>query len=86
MSPVIDYYLAPQSPWAYLGHAAFAALARDAKARVNVLPVDLGAVFSVSGGLPLGQRSAQRQAYRRVELTRFSAQLGVPLNLAPPTA
>ena len=83
MSPVIDYYFAPQSPWAYLGHAAFTTLARDAQARVNVLPVDIGAVFAVSGGLPLGQRSAQRQAYRLLELARFSKQLDVPLTLAP---
>ena len=83
MFPVIDYYFAPQSPWAYLGHASFATLARDAKARINVLPVNIGAVFAVSGGLPLGQRSAQRQAYRLTELARFSSQLAVPLNLAP---
>ena len=83
MSPVIDYYFAPQSPWAYLGHAAFTTLARDAQARVNVLPVDIGAVFAVSGGLPLGQRAAQRQAYRLLELARFSKQLDVPLTLAP---
>lgn len=83
MSPVIDYYFAPQSPWAYLGHADLTVIARAAGARVNVLPVDLGAVFAVSGGLPLGQRSAQRQAYRLVELARFSAQLALPLNLAP---
>ena len=23
---LVDYYFAPQSPWAYLGHARFAAL------------------------------------------------------------
>jgi 2-hydroxychromene-2-carboxylate isomerase len=49
-----------------------------------VLPVNLGGkVFPVSGGLPLAQRAPQRQAYRLVELKRFSAHLGVPLNLHP---
>ena len=84
MIPTIDYYLAPQSPWAYLGHQRFAAIAREAGARVNVLPVDFGGkVFPVSGGLPLAQRAPQRQAYRLLELKRFSDHLGMPLNLHP---
>ena len=84
MSPVIDYYLAPQSPWTYLGHQRFADMARAAGAHINVRPVDLGGkIFPVSGGLPLAQRAPQRQAYRLVELARFSAHVGVPLNLHP---
>ena len=84
MGPTIDYYFAPQSPWTYLGHARFTALARAAGATVRVRPVDLGGkIFPVSGGLPLGQRPAQRQAYRLVELRRFSDVLGLPLNLKP---
>ena len=84
MSPVIDYYLAPQSPWTYLGHQRFADMARAAGAHINVRPVDLGGkIFPVSGGLPLAQRAPQRQAYRLIELARFSAHVGVPLNLHP---
>ena len=80
----VDYYLAPQSPWAYLGHQRFADIARAAGARVNLLPVDIGGkVFPVSGGLPLAQRAPQRQAYRLLELKRFSDHLGMPLNLHP---
>jgi 2-hydroxychromene-2-carboxylate isomerase len=46
--------------------------------------VDLGGrVFPVSGGLPLGQRPKQRQAYRLVELKRFSEHLQQPLNVQP---
>lgn len=84
MNYVIDYYLAPQSPWTYLGHQRFADIARAAGARINVLPFDLGGkVFPISGGLPLAQRAPQRQAYRLVELKRFSEHLGLPLNLKP---
>ena len=80
----IDYYLAPQSPWAYLGHERFTRIAADAGATVRVLPVDLGAkVFPASGGLPLGQRPPQRQAYRLVELARWRDHLGMPLNIKP---
>lgn len=83
MPHTADYYFAPQSPWAYLGHERFARMARDADATLRVLPVDLGAVFKVSGGLPLGQRPAQRQAYRLVELQRFADHLTLPINIKP---
>ena len=84
MPASIDYYLAPQSPYAYLGHARFAAIAQAAGAAIRVLPVDLGGkVFPVSGGLPLSKRAPQRQAYRLLELKRFSEWLDVPLVLQP---
>lgn len=83
MATVIDYYFAPQSPWTYLGHARFSDLVRDSGAQVRVLPVDLGKVFPVSGGLPLGKRAPQRQAYRLLELARFRDHLKLPLNPQP---
>ena len=84
MGRTVDYYLAPQSPWAYLGHQRLADICRRAGATVRVMPIDLGGkVFPVTGGLPLGQRAPQRQAYRLVELRRFSEHLGAPLNLKP---
>jgi 2-hydroxychromene-2-carboxylate isomerase len=83
MARTVDYYFTPQSPWTYLGHERFARIARAAGASVNLLPADYGKVFPVSGGLPLGQRAPQRQAYRLVELARFSTQLKMPLNLKP---
>jgi len=83
MSLDVDYFLSPQSPWTYLGHERFAAMAVKAGATVKVLPVDLGRVFPVSGGLPLAKRAPQRQAYRLVELKRFSDFLGLPMNLQP---
>lgn len=83
MSKTIDYYFPPQSPWAYLGHARFAALAERSGSAVRVLPADFGKVFAVSGGLPLGKRAPQRQAYRLVELRRFADHLQMPIHLQP---
>ncbi|MDD5335915.1 MAG: 2-hydroxychromene-2-carboxylate isomerase [Rhodoferax sp.] len=83
MNQTIDYYFAPQSPWTYLGHERFAALAQAARATVRVRPVDFGKVFAVSGGLPLSKRAPQRQAYRLQELARFRDFLKLPLNLQP---
>jgi len=79
----IDYYLVPQSPWTYLGHERFVAIARRHGATVRLRPMDLGQIFPISGGLPLPKRAPQRQAYRLLELKRFSAWLGLPLNLHP---
>lgn len=83
MSLTVDYCFTPVSPWAYLGHARFVRILQDTGAGVNVRPVDYGAIFPVSGGLPLPQRAPQRQAYRLLELKRFSAHLGLPLNPKP---
>jgi len=83
MRHTVDYYFAPQSPWMYLGHERFADLLQRTGAQVRVLPVDFGKVFPVSGGLPLPQRAPQRQAYRLLELRRFSEALSIPLHPQP---
>jgi len=84
MPLTIDYYFAPQSPWTYLGHQRFHEIAKAAGATIRVLPVDLGGkVFPMTGGLPVAKRAPQRQAYRLLELRRFSEFLGQPINLQP---
>lgn len=83
MAKVCEYFFAPQSPWTYLGHERFVALARKYGVQVEIKPCDLGKVFNVSGGLPLAKRPPQRQAYRLVELKRWSEFLQIPLNLQP---
>jgi carboxymethylenebutenolidase len=83
MALTIDYFLAPQSPWTYFGHARFTEMAAAAGTTVRIKPMDLGKIFPLTGGLPVGQRSAQRQAYRLVELRRFADHLKLPTNLHP---
>ena len=83
MSKTIRYFLAPHSPWTYLGHDRFVALAKAAGAQVEVKPFDVGKVFAASGGLPLAKRAPQRQAYRLLELARWSALLELKLNPQP---
>lgn len=83
MAISVDYYFTPVSPWAYLGHARFVQLLQDSGAAVNLRPTDYGAVFPISGGLPLPKRAPQRQAYRLVELKRISSFLGIPMNIQP---
>jgi 2-hydroxychromene-2-carboxylate isomerase len=83
MSKHIDYYFATVSPWMFLGHERLVALARQHGATIAVKPMNLGEVFPVSGGLPLSKRAPQRQAYRLVELKRWSEFLGVRINIQP---
>lgn len=83
MPKTCDYYFAPPSPWTYLGHDRFVAIAKKHGAQIDIKPCDLGKVFSVSGGLPLAKRPPQRQGYRLLELKRWSDFLGMPLNLQP---
>lgn len=80
----VQYFFAPNSPWTYLGHLRFWDIARKHRVTIEVLPVDLGGkVFPITGGLPLAKRAPQRQAYRLVELKRFSEHLHAPMNLQP---
>jgi 2-hydroxychromene-2-carboxylate isomerase len=83
MPKVCEYYFAPHSPWAYLGHARFVELAKKYGVQIELKPCDLGKVFNVSGGLPLAKRAPQRQAYRLLELQRWSEYLNLPLNPQP---
>jgi 2-hydroxychromene-2-carboxylate isomerase len=83
VAAVVEYYFATISPFAYLGHDRFVATVGKRGATVAVKPINLGQVFPVSGGLPLSQRAPQRQAYRLVELARWSQFLGKPMHVQP---
>lgn len=80
----IYYYLSPKSPWTYMGHDRLLAIATRHQAIVEPRPFGLtDTVFPQSGGLPLNKRPAQRQAYRLIELARWSDYLELPLTLHP---
>ena len=83
MSKTVDYFLAPISPWTYLGHGRFVEMAQRHGVEVNVKPMDLGVVFPETGGLPLSKRAPQRQAYRLTELKRWHEFLKMPMNIQP---
>lgn len=83
MTKRIDYYFSLISPFSYLGSVRLEEIARKHNAEVRVLPVNLGTIFPKTGGLPLGKRAPERQAYRLVELERWRTHLDMPLNLKP---
>ena len=79
----IDYYASLNSPWTHLGAARIEAMAMANNATLRIYPVDFGAIFAASGGLPLPKRSPQRQAYRLQELGRWREALGIPIRIQP---
>lgn len=83
MDRTLSYFMATTSPWTYLGHARVIALCEEHGISLNMMPMDLGQVFPISGGLPLGKRAPQRQAYRLFELARWREVTGLPLIAQP---
>ena len=83
MSRTIDYYFTLASPWAFLGHRPFLALAKAHDVTVRYRPVDVGEVFPHTGGLPLPKRHPARQRYRILELQRWREARGVALKIHP---
>lgn len=83
MSRSIDYYFSLISPFAYLGHLTFLAVAQKHGARIAYKPFKVLDIFKRSGALPLPQRPPSRQAYRLIELQRIADLRQLPLTLKP---
>jgi 2-hydroxychromene-2-carboxylate isomerase len=79
----LQYWFSVASPWTWLGSARFAELVQRSGVEVEVLPIDLDAVFAASGGRPFTERPEARRSYRQLELARWSRHLGVPVTLEP---
>ena len=83
MAEQIAYFFSLASPWAYLGHDTFVALARDHGLEIAYRPVHLPDVFAETGGLPLAKRHPARQKYRLLELQRWRAKRDIDLVIRP---
>tara|TARA_R110000787_G_scaffold46640_4_gene113212 strand:+ start:30868 stop:31464 length:597 start_codon:yes stop_codon:yes gene_type:complete len=83
LTKTIDYYLTLISPWAFLGHDRLVKMVAENNTEINIIPVNYGKIFAATGGLPLGKRSPQRQAYRLMEIARWREELGIPIKTHP---
>ncbi len=81
--PSIEYFFTLVSPWTFIGDPILRDIAAKSGAKIEHIPVNLGRVFEVSGGLPLAKRSEQRKALRMQELKRWRAYRGIKFNLEP---
>jgi 2-hydroxychromene-2-carboxylate isomerase len=78
--PALQAFYGISSPWAYFGAQRMKAIADAAGAELVLRPIR---IIEANGGIPLRSRPDSRQQYHTVELTRWRAHLGIPLNLAP---
>ena len=80
----IEYFYSLASPFSYLGSKKFQSIAKNYNAEIVEKPCDLvGGIFSKTGGIPVPQRSPQRQKYRLDELKRWSEFLNIKINIKP---
>ena len=79
----LDFYFSFISLYTYIGYEAFEALVEKYALEVTYKPIDLHAIFTASGGLPVTKRPPQRQAYRFVEMQRWAIARNIPLVLKP---
>ena len=80
----IEYFYSLASPFAFLGSENFQTIVKKYNAEIVEKPCDLvGGIFSKTGGVPVPQRSPQRQKYRLDELKRWSEFLNIKINIKP---
>ncbi|MCE7999652.1 MAG: 2-hydroxychromene-2-carboxylate isomerase [Rhodobiaceae bacterium] len=79
----IDYYFSTLSTWSYVGSRAFRDLTKRYDMQVHHKPSNLLTLFEATGGLPAGKRPPQRQAWRKIEMKRWSKKRGLPMNFDP---
>ena len=77
----VDYFMSHGSHWTFLGHKRLGEIIKKYKVKLNMLPVNYGEIFPISGGLPVSKRPVQRQKIRLQELKRWSKFLDI--NLIP---
>ena len=80
----IEYFYSLASPFSFLGSEKFQTIVKKCNAEIVEKPCDLvGGIFSKTGGVPVPQRSPQRQKYRLDELKRWSEFLNIKINIKP---
>ena len=75
----ITYWFSPLSPFTYLASDRL----EQGGLNIEYRPFNIGPLFAATGGVPVPQRSPQRQAYRLQELVRLAKKYSMPLNLQP---
>ena len=80
----IEYFYGIPSPFTYLGSLKFQLIVKKFNAEIVEKPCDLvGGIFLKTGGIPVLQRSPQRQKYRLEEMKRWSEFLNIKINIKP---
>ncbi len=81
--PHVDYYFSTLSPSAYLAGTRLEEISARHGAAITYKPLDIMALFARTGGVPLGERHPNRQAYRAQDMARQAKRLNMPINVKP---
>ncbi len=81
--PEIICYFSPQSGYAYLGFPRVREIAREARATISWRPVDILKVFTEGGSTAPAKQSAQRNAYRKMDIVRWAKLRNIPIKTEP---
>jgi 2-hydroxychromene-2-carboxylate isomerase len=73
----LTYYFWINSDWAYLGGPRLESISKRHDVAVDFRPMRLLEIYKRTDGIPLSQRSPQRQAERIWELRRWRTRLGM---------
>ena len=79
----IDYVFATISPFCYLAGDRLEQVTARHGATIRYMPINAPALFPRTGGQILADRHDSRKTYRAQELRRWSARLGVKLDMQP---
>jgi len=79
----LSCYYSLSSPWAYFAGPRLQDIVRRHRVKLVLKPFDFQAVVPRTGGVPLRTRPEPRRSYHALELERWRAYLGMPLNLTP---
>jgi len=82
-APEIDYYFAPMSGYAYLGHARLLKIAASAGCSIRYHPLDMAKVFAAAGALPPAKYPEVRQHHRKADMLRWAAMFDLPIKPTP---
>lgn len=85
LPPVIDYFFAPMSGYAYLGHQELMGIARRCGAKVRFLPMEVARVYEAAGVTPPYDHSEPRRSYRIEDQARWAAIRGLRMAAMPPS-
>ena len=83
LAGVIDYYFAPISGYAYLGHRPFMQLVEELGATVVYKPLLIAKVFAASQTIPPFAQSDARKSYRIEDQKRLAYKQGLTMHGVP---
>lgn len=83
MPATINYFFAPISGYAYLGHGALMDLARETGASVRYYPLEIAKVFAAADTTPPFAQNPVRRSYRVEDQARIAARLGLSITAIP---